>query len=305
MKNNLNNIMFTYKLKGEDEGQKLEQLLFRKFHFSRKQLQKIKIGENAWLDGHFVYLNTRGGAGQTLQVNLLEEEYATIAGEEIPLDILYEDDLFLAVNKPAGQIVHPNPQYPIGTLGNAVLGYWQRKQESRVFRPIFRLDRNTSGIVLIAKTRYAHQQIARQAEMKLVDKKYLGLVQGDILANQGEFAFPISLQPGSKIIREVCQDGKPALTYFRVLKRHSNYTWAEFTLITGRTHQIRVHCQAAGHPLLGDDLYGGNTALLSRQALHCHHYAFNHPLTNTRIKIQSALPQDLLSIFPLSKKLYS
>jgi len=302
---NQNGPIFTYVLKPEDERKKLEQLLFRQFHFSRKLLQKIKVGENAWLDGKFVYLNTRGLAGQTLKVNLLEEESTSIVGDDTALDILFEDDLFLAVNKPAGQIVHPNPRYPTGTLANAVLGYWKKKHESRLFRPIFRIDRNTSGIVVIAKTRYAHQQLAWQSDKNLIDKKYLGLVQGAVTQERGEFSYPIGLQPGSKIVREIHQDGQPALTRFQVLQRYPNYTWMEFTLITGRTHQIRVHCQAVGHSLVGDDLYGGDTALFPRQALHCHLYSFNHPLTNTRITVQAPLPADLLSLEHVVKGLYS
>jgi 23S rRNA pseudouridine1911/1915/1917 synthase len=287
------NPILRYVLQKEDEGKKLEQILLRRFHFSRKVIQKIKTGENAWLDGKFTYLNSKGLAGQTLTVNFQEEESATIAPENAPLAILYEDDLFLAVNKPPGQTVHPNSRYRSGTLANAVTGYWHRKHEARPFRPVSRIDRNTSGIVLVAKTRYAHQQIAWQTAKNQVRKRYLGFIEGQITPEAGEFSSPIALVPGSKIKRELNPAGQPALTRFHVLQEFPAYSLLEFDLLTGRTHQIRVHCQGAGHPLLGDDLYGGNLFHIQRQALHCHIYAFIHPLTGANIKIEAPLPQDM------------
>ncbi len=287
---------FKYTLQAEDEGKKLEEILYRRFHFSRKVIQKIKIGENAWLDGVFVFLNTRGKPGQTLTVNIMGEESATINGEELPLSILYEDDLFLAVNKPPGQTVHPNSRYQSGTLANAVIGYWHSKNESRPFRPISRLDRNTSGIVLIAKTRFAHQQLAWQSSKTHVDKIYLGIVQGHYPLENGEFNGSIALKPDSKIVREINANGLPSLTRYQVLHHFSNYTLMEFTLITGRTHQIRVHCQGSGHPLLGDDLYGGDSTYIQRQALHCYTYSFNHPLNKGIVQIQAPLPADMSAL---------
>lgn len=290
------NNFFVYTLQDDDEGKKLEDILYRRFHFSRKLLQKLKLGEHVWLDGKFVFLNTNGKSGQTLMVDLLEEEEATIEGENLPLDVIFEDAFFLAVNKPPGQVVHPTSFYQSGTLANAVVGYWKKKGESRPFRPISRIDRNTSGIVVIAKNRFAHQQLAWLSKQKKVEKKYLGLVQGQMSAEQGKIDFPIRLVPNSKIIREVHPQGQPSLTYFQTLKRFKNYSLLEFTLITGRTHQIRVHCQALGHPLLGDDLYGGNTEYIKRQALHSSFYSFVHPLTSKIIKIEASLPSDMASL---------
>jgi len=288
--------LFTYILKTEDEGKKYQEILLRRFKFSRKLIQKLKIGEKVWVDGEFVYLTSRGESGQTLVVNINEKEPPSVPAEHIPLEILYEDDIFLAVNKPPGQIVHPNSRYQSGTLANAVSGYWESQGESRPFRPIFRIDRNTSGIVLIAKCRYAHQQIAELSAKNKVDKKYLGLVEGRFPYENGKFSSPIRLTSGSKIIRETHPDGQPSLTKYRILQRYQDYTLLEFILLSGRTHQIRVHCQDSGYPLLGDDLYGGNTNRISRQALHCHIYHFTHPLTSKNIKIEAPLPQDMNSL---------
>lgn len=285
--------LFLYTLTNDDEGRKYQDILFRRFHFSRRVLQKLKLGENVWVDGRFTYLTARGHAGQTLSVNTQDEESPTVQGELLPLTILYEDDLFLAVNKPPGQVVHPNARYQSATLANAVLGYWESKGEPRPFRPVSRIDRNTSGIVLIAKSRYAHQQLASLSAKNKVSKMYLGIVTGNMTPNEGEWSFPIRLKSGSKIVRETAPDGQQALTLFHVIKRYSDFTLMQFTLMTGRTHQIRVHAQASGHPLLGDDLYGGSQKIIGRQALHCHIYAFPHPITGKDIIIKAPLPEDM------------
>lgn len=285
-------ILITYTLQPEDEGKRFEQILSRRFHLSRKLLQKIKIGENAWADGKFVFLNTRGQAGQTLVIRLFEQESSTVKGESLPLDILYEDDLFLAVNKPAGQVVHPTSGHLSGTLANAVVGYWEKKGDSRPFRPVFRIDKDTSGVVLIALNRFAHQQLARIQ----TEKKYLGLIQSSFPEDEGIIDSPIRLKPGSRIIREIHPDGQPAGTIYKTLQKLQDYSLVEFSLLTGRTHQIRVHCQSMGHPLLGDELYGGDRSIISRQALHSYSFSFIHPLKNRRIIIQAPLPDDIESL---------
>lgn len=282
-----------YMLTPEDETKKLEQILYRRFHLSRKQLQQIKKGEHAWLDGHFVFLNTRGQSGQTMVVEILEDQEATVTGEQLPLNVLYEDTLFLAVNKPPGQVVHPNARYHSATLANAVVGYWEARGELRQFRAVSRIDRNTSGIVLIAKNRYAHQQLARLSAQQLVQKNYLGLIQGSFPVSTGEITAPIRVKPDSRVVREVHAEGREAKTLYKTLKQYARYSLVEFTLVTGRTHQIRVHCQSLGHPLLGDDLYGGSQELIARQALHCHSYCFTHPLSQETLSINAPLPDDM------------
>lgn len=288
--------LWEYTLQPQDNGKKYQDILAHKFHFSRKLLQSLKQGEHAWINGKFTYLTARGQAGDLLSVQLLGEEPPNIPGEQLPLDILFEDDYLLIVNKPPGQVVHPNHRYPTGTLGNAVVGYWQAKETPHRFRPIHRIDRNTSGVVVIAKSRFAHQQLAYQLEHNLIHKHYLGFVQGCVLEDQGKMDQTIALTPGSFIQRTVSPDGLPALTYYQVLYRYPEATLMRFMLSTGRTHQIRVHCQALGHPLLGDDLYGGQLELIQRQALHSYHYAFQHPATGENISIYAPWPKDLIEL---------
>lgn len=285
--------LWTYTLQPTDDGKKYQDILERKFHFSHNLLQKLKQGERVWVNGKFSYLSSRGCSGETLTIELQTTESISIPGENLPLHILFEDDFVLAVNKPAGQVIHPTPRYPSGTLGNAVVGHWLAQGEKRPFRPVHRIDRNTSGVVIIAKNQFSHQQIAWQLEHQQICKLYLGLVEGQVGKDEGIIDAPIGLVPGSFIQRQVSSEGLSAVTRFRVLKRFKDVTLLQFILETGRTHQIRVHCQTLGHPLLGDDLYGGGITRISRQALHSSMYEFLHPLTGKKISIRAPWPEDL------------
>lgn len=285
--------LWEYTLQPKDDGRKYQDILAHKFHFSRKLLQNLKLGERVWVNGKFTFLSARGRAGETLTIQLHSVETPSIPGEHLPLDILYEDDFILAINKPPGQVVHPTPRYPQGTIGNAVVGYWEANGEGRPFRPVHRIDRNTSGVVVIAKNQFAHQQIAWQLEHHEVYKLYLGFVEGKVPLDKGIIDEPISLVPGSFIQRQVSPEGLRAVTHYRVLKRFKGATLLEFHLETGRTHQIRVHCQTLGHPLLGDDLYGGDLTLIKRQALHSFMYKFLHPFTEQMVRIRAPWPEDM------------
>ncbi|AET69120.1 pseudouridine synthase, RluA family [Desulfosporosinus orientis DSM 765] len=285
--------LWEYRLGPDDSGQKYLSILLHKFHFSIKLLNRLKKGERVWVNGKFTYLTSRGKEGDLLSVELFPDEEATIKGEDLPLDILFEDEYLLAVNKPVGQVVHPNNRYPTQTLGNAVIGHWERRGENRLFRPIHRIDRNTSGVVVIAKNQFAHQQLAWQLERGHIHKRYHGFVQGVVAENEGTIDDSIGFAPNSFIKRQIDPNGISARTCFRVLHRYPTATFLEFILETGRTHQIRAHCEGFGHPLLGDDLYGGDTTFLTRHALHSSMYAFLHPATGLPIIIRAPFPKDL------------
>ncbi|KUO72590.1 MAG: RNA pseudouridine synthase [Desulfosporosinus sp. BRH_c37] len=289
--------LWEYQLQAEDSGQKYLTILLHKFHFSLRLLQRLKQGERVWVNGNFTYLTARGKEGETLSVHLLSDEEATnIPGEDLPLDILYEDEYLLVVNKPVGQVVHPTHRYLTNTLGNAVVGYWERKGEHRRYRPIHRIDRNTSGVVIIAKNQFAHQQLAWQLERGHIQKRYFGFVEGVVLENEGTLDDPIGFAPDSFIKRQTQLGGQSARTLYRVLHRYPSATFLEFSLETGRTHQIRAHCAGFKHPLLGDDLYEGDTTLISRQALHSSVYAFLHPATRLPMVIRAPFPEDLRNL---------
>jgi 23S rRNA pseudouridine1911/1915/1917 synthase len=212
-----------------------------------------------------------------------------ITPEDIPIDIVYEDEWLLIINKPAGMLVHPTSNHPYGTLANAVIHYYRRLGLTHAFHPIQRLDRNTSGLLAIAKLASIHHSMNKQRLRRL----YLAIATGTPDAAKGTITVPIARHPESIITRIVSSDGQEAVTHYRVLQSFPAASLLQLELETGRTHQIRLHLSHIGHPLLGDDLYGGKTDLITRQALHSFFLELHHPITGTVFSLSSPLPQDL------------
>jgi 23S rRNA pseudouridine1911/1915/1917 synthase len=219
---------------------------------------------------------------------------STITPENLPLSILYEDNWLLIVNKPAGMLVHPTSGQHSGTLGNAVLYYYSTQNSANGFHPVNRLDRNTSGLVLIAKSPDIQHMLNQKPQQ--ISKQYLAIAAAVPNNTHGVINAPIGRKAGSIIEREVRPDGQQALTYYRLLATFSNTCLLEITLKTGRTHQIRVHLSYIGCPLLGDDLYGGPTHYLQRQALHASKLSLLHPVMKQEISVVSPLPADLTKV---------
>ncbi|SDE18944.1 RluA family pseudouridine synthase [Sporomusa acidovorans] len=217
--------------------------------------------------------------------------HSLLPPEDLPLSILYEDEWLLAVDKPAGMLVHPATTQLTGTLGNAVMHYYHIQNNTYGFHPVNRLDRNTSGLVLIAK-RPDIQHILNQNQQQ-ISKQYLALTAKIPNPPQGIITAPIGRKPGSIIERAVCPDGQQAITRYNVLATFDSACLLKIMLETGRTHQIRVHLSYIGCPLLGDDLYGGPVNLIHRQALHAAKLSLLHPVTKQPFCIVSPLPADL------------
>jgi 23S rRNA pseudouridine1911/1915/1917 synthase len=211
-----------------------------------------------------------------------------------PLDIAYEDNTLLIVNKVSGLLVHPTSNQQELTLANYIMGYYAKCNEFHNFHPVHRLDRNTSGLILIAKVPYIQQQLAKKS-ISGITRNYLAFVHGKLF-NDGVIHAPIGRKPGSIIERIVTNEGQVAITEYTILKNFSTATLVRVKLLTGRTHQIRVHMAHIGHPLLGDDLYGGTRNLIGRQALHSSTLSFIHPLTQNKLRILSPLPKDMLQL---------
>lgn len=219
-----------------------------------------------------------------------------VLGEVIPLDIIYEDDYLLVVNKPAGMSSIPSREHPAGSLANALVGYYQEIGIDATSHIVTRLDRDTSGLVLIAKHRHVHHLFSMQQKSGRVKRTYEAFAGGVIEADHGKIEKPIGRKSDSIIEREVREDGQYACTHFEVLKRHDTFTHLQLRLETGRTHQIRVHMSYLGHPLLGDDLYGGDTSLIDRQALNCRQIRFYHPFLKQEMSYSAPLPSDMQEI---------
>ena len=205
---------------------------------------------------------------------------------DLPLDIIYEDEDVLALNKPAAMPVHESRNHRGDTLSNAVANYMKGKRDS-AFRAVFRLDRDTSGIVLTAKNELAAAKLAGK-----IKKDYYAVVCGEI-AGKGTIDAPIRRLGDSIIKRGVFEDGDSAITHYESIKTNGKYTLLKINLETGRTHQIRVHFSNIGHPLAGDDIYGGSRADIARQALHCKAICFTHPVKGKKITLECDFPPDM------------
>ncbi len=221
---------------------------------------------------------------------------SSVTPEQLPLVIVYEDADLLIIDKPAGQLVHPTTREAHGTVANAVLGFYEEHGTRLDFHPCHRLDRNTTGLLLIAKHPEVQYQMAKQ---NTLTRKYLALIDGMLTPTEGTVDAPIARALPSIILRCVSPNGKPARTHYQTEWTNGRHTLLRLRLETGRTHQIRVHLAHLGHPLLGDDLYGGSKDLIPRQALHSARLTLMHPRTGERLSIASPLPNDMARILSL------
>lgn len=244
-------------------------------------------------------VNNRPAAPSTLviagdQISIIFPVETSIVPMDIPLSIVYEDAHVLIVDKPAGLLIHPTTDRLARSLANAVMYYYVKSSQPLGFHPVLRLDKNTSGLVLIAKQPYIQHLLSKRAD--IISKRYLALISGCPQSSEGLIDAPIARHPDSIIERVVDSSGQRALTKYHILQFYQNASLAEIELFTGRTHQIRVHFSYIGHPLLGDDLYGGPTALIKRQALHAAVLCFEHPVSGLTVKVSSPLPADLKNV---------
>lgn len=283
----------------EDDSKRLKEFLKEK-GVSRRIIGRTKFhGGTFIVNGKEERVRKELETGDTVKLVLpVEEENPDLAVSDEPLDILYEDDYFLMVNKPVGLISVPSPAHRGDTVASRVKGYFLKQDYlHKVVHIVTRLDRYTSGVMLIAKNTLAHSKMGALLDNQELEKYYVALVHGHLEEGEGLIDAPIARSPDSIIERIVSPEGKPSITEYKVIKRLENdLSFVHLTLHTGRTHQIRVHMSHLDHPLVGDDLYGGSKELLDRQALHCVQYAFVHPFTGERIVVDAPLPEDMQQI---------
>ncbi|MGF1602803.1 MAG: RluA family pseudouridine synthase [Thermosynechococcaceae cyanobacterium] len=254
--------------------------------------------------------------GDQVQVTIPEPEALNLQPEDIPIDVLYEDDHFLVVNKPAGLVVHPAPGNYTGTLVHALLHHCQQPDGTSslsgiggVERPgiVHRLDKDTTGVIAIAKTDQAHRHLQAQIAARTAKREYLGIVYGQPSTDSGQFDQPIGRHPVDRIKMAIVseeQGGRQAVTHWQIKERLGNYALIHFRLETGRTHQIRVHCADRGWPIIGDPLYSRGKSIgvnLTGQALHAWRLTLEHPVTAEVIEVQAPLPEQLLRLITALK----
>lgn len=283
----------------EWDGAPLIRLLRVYLRLSRTLWRRLKHSGQVLVDGRPSAGQTVLTAGARVDLILPSATSSGVTPEPLPLDVVYEDHDVLLVNKPAGQVVHPTGEHVTGTLANAALYHWQSRGDAATFHPLHRLDRNTSGLVLIAKHSHAHQLLDRALHRREVHRDYLAFVQGRVLQPSGTIDEPIARLEGHAIQRGVRPDGRPAVTHYQVVQTWEAASLLQLRLDTGRTHQIRVHLAHIGHPLLGDTLYGPPDLppppglAPDRQALHAFRLQFPHPLQGATLEFTVPLPPDL------------
>lgn len=272
----------------------VKEVLKAEFSMSDRLLLKLKKLDRIYLNGDVTSVNHLVLENDLIECYLdYEEDNSNIVPTEMPLNIIYEDEAYIVVNKPAGIPVHPSMDHYTDSLSNGIAFYFNQIGLKKKIRPVNRLDKDTSGIVIFAKNEYIQECLVRQMKSKEFIKRYIAVVNGNLDNFEGTINAPIARKEGSIIERCVSETGDIAITHYKVLKRKTDFDIVECILETGRTHQIRVHFAYLGHSLLSDTLYGTSSSLINRQALHAYEVEFTHPLSKKKVKYITTVPEDL------------
>lgn len=293
---------FQYTVTKEDTDKEVRTLLRHKFNLSSKMRTKIKYGKLVFLNGDPVEGWIKPMEGDLISIALPLEK-SNFEPEDIPIDVIYEDEDLLIINKSKGITVHPTKGCPSHTLANAIMKYMLDKGDSYKIRFVNRLDTDTSGLIIVAKNSHSQFNISNQMKAKTVEKSYKALVNGIIEQDDFTIDLPIGRPSMDDVRRGVMiEGGCPSLTHVKVLKRFpKSFTLVELKLETGRTHQIRVHLSHIGHPIVGDWLYGGNNPfIIDRQALHAYKLSFIHPFNGEKLILEAPLPDDILKAIEIA-----
>ena len=290
----------SFEVQFEQEGERLDKFLSTIYpDFSRAFFQKLIKNQKVWVNDQNQKASFPVHTDDLVKIEIPDAVETTIVPEDIPLDILYEDQDLLIVNKPKGMVVHPSAGHYTDTLVNAIM-YHCKDSLSGIngkIRPgiVHRIDMDTTGSLIVCKNDEAHVDIAQQIKEHSVNRIYVGIVCGNVKDDEGTIEGPIGRHPIERKKMAINEkNGKPAITHYKVLERFGNYTYMQFKLETGRTHQIRVHMASIGHPLLGDALYSSNRSTfknLQGQTLHAQTIGFIHPKTGEYMEFSAPLPE--------------
>jgi 23S rRNA pseudouridine1911/1915/1917 synthase len=293
--------MLQYTIEKKDENKKLVNYLKFELKFSTRLTRKL-------IRNGCVAINDLPGRGSSILhendriiIDLESDETQDIEPQEIPLDVVYEDDDLLIVNKSPFMVVHPTRSHPDNTLANAVMNYFKITKQNCIVRLVNRIDRDTSGLVVIAKSQYSHQAMAKKLDNNEIDKFYIAVVEGK-LQDSGVIDMPIDRPFEDSVKRAVTEDGYRAVTHYEVLYSNESMSIVLIKLETGKTHQIRVHMSHIGHPLLGDTLYGTESCLINRQALHAYKLKFRKLRTDEECEITAEIPEDIVKLINMVNK---
>ncbi len=287
-----------YTIPESQNGLRVEQFLRRK-GYSRQNFTEIKrMPQSILVNGIHYYMRQTLAAGDHLQVCICETESSEkIPPVKLPLNIVYEDEDILVINKPAGMPIHPSMKNYYNSLANALAWYYQDQGKPFIFRCSNRLDRDTSGLTVISKHLVSASIMADMTKKRLVHREYLAIVKGDLTPPTGTITALLSRKEGSIIERTVDFDhGEEAITHYKLVKKENGHSLVSLQLETGRTHQIRIHMKYLGYPLIEDYLYNPDMEHITRQALHSYHMEFPHPITGQKMTFTAPLPSDMSAI---------
>lgn len=284
-----------YIISKEDEGRRIEHFL-RNRGYSQQNLATIKrMPKSVLVNGEHYYMNQRLTAGDHLNIVISETQCSEkIPPVELPLNIVYEDEDIIVINKPAGMPIHPSLNNYTNSMANALAWYYQQQNKPFIFRCSNRLDRDTSGLTVVAKHLVSGNILSTMVANREFHREYLAIVRGSVTPPSGTIDAPIG-RTGNSIIERMIdyENGETAITHYHVVKESNGHSLVGLKLETGRTHQIRVHMKHLGFPLVGDYLYNPDMEYIARQALHSHKIAFKHPITGKAMEFIAPLPGDM------------
>lgn len=295
------------KVEEKYDGIVIREFLKEELELSSRLIRRAAIEKRIFVNKEVVRMRKVLHTGDIVEVKLERVESQDIIPEKMDLDIVYEDDDILVLNKPPYTVVHPTRGYPTGTLANGILYYFNETNQNCIVRLVSRLDMDTSGLIIIAKNQYAHMALSKEMQLNHLEKRYLAVVHGHLEEEEGTIDLPIFKPENEESIfkRIIDERGQRSITHYKVIKKFENADLVECLLETGRTHQIRVHLSHIGHPIYGDTLYGygeDEKELIPRQALHAYGLDFKSPRTKEQLSLRAELPEDILNLIEKLKR---
>ena len=287
-----------YLIEAEDDGLRIELYLKRK-GYSHQNIVSIKhMPESVLLNGVFSYMNQTLHTGDILTIQISEMQSSEkVPPVNLPLPIVYEDEDIIVINKPAGMPIHPSLNNYTNSMANALAWYYREQGKPFIFRCSNRLDRDTSGLTVVAKHLVSGNILSSMVARREFHREYLAIVRGSVTPESGTINAPLARKEGTIIERTVdWERGETAITHYKVIAEKNGHSLVSLRLETGRTHQIRIHMKYLGFPLIGDYLYNPDMEYMTRQALHSHRIAFIHPITGKPMEFTAPLPEDMASV---------